>query len=55
MDTTGRINKSTQVLEANSVLAALESNLVIVEFDLNGRVIGTNEHLPIYLDTVFIY
>jgi len=44
LNTTGEINKSTQVLEANSVLAALESNLAIVEFDLTGKVIWANEH-----------
>lgn len=44
MNTTAGINISTQVLEGNAVLAALESNLAIVEFDLNGRVIWANEN-----------
>lgn len=37
-------NKSTQVLESNAVLAALESNLAMVEFNLNKEVIWANEN-----------
>ncbi|QVY61110.1 methyl-accepting chemotaxis protein [Cytobacillus gottheilii] len=40
------INKyvSTQVLDPNSVLASLECNLALIEFDLEGRVIWVNEN-----------
>lgn len=37
-------NRSTQVLESNAVLAALESNLAMVEFNLNKEVIWANEN-----------
>lgn len=37
-------NSSTQVLNETSVLAALESNLAMVEFDLNKKVIWSNEN-----------
>lgn len=37
-------NSSTQVLNETSVLAALESNLAMVEFNLNKKVIWSNEN-----------
>lgn len=37
-------NVSTQVLDESSVLAALESDLAMIEFDLNGKVIWVNEN-----------
>lgn len=39
-----KIGVSTQVLDATSVLSALESNLAMIEFDRNGKVIWVNEN-----------
>ncbi len=44
MDISSNLNRSTQVLDENSVLAALESHLAMIEFDLNGKVIWANEN-----------
>ncbi|MBY0123807.1 PAS domain-containing methyl-accepting chemotaxis protein [Bacillus sp. S/N-304-OC-R1] len=38
------INKNTQVLDETSVLSAMESNLAMIEFNLNRRVIWVNEN-----------
>lgn len=37
-------NESTQVLNESTVLAALESNLAMIEFNLNRKVIWVNEN-----------
>lgn len=37
------INTSTQVLKQDSVLAALEKSLAMIEFDLNGNVLWVNQ------------
>ncbi|WP_342512492.1 methyl-accepting chemotaxis protein [Sporosarcina sp. FSL K6-1522] len=37
-------NKSTQVLNERAVLASLESNLAMIEFNLDGRVIWANDN-----------
>ena len=44
MNITENINISTQVLDETSVLAALESNLAMIEFNLDGKVIWVNEN-----------
>lgn len=31
------INKSTQVLDSAAVLSSLETNLAMIEFDINGK------------------
>ena len=38
------INRSTQILDQTSVLAALESNLAMIEFNINREVIWVNEN-----------
>lgn len=38
------VNKSTQILNERNVLAALESNLAMIEFNLNKKVIWVNEN-----------
>lgn len=44
MNITESINISTQVLDETSVLASLESNLAMIEFNLDGKVIWVNEN-----------
>ena len=44
MNSSTNINVSTQVLDENAVLSALESNLAMIEFNINGEVIWVNEH-----------
>lgn len=44
MDIVGTSNVSTQVLDQIAVLASLESNLAMIEFDLDGKVIWVNEN-----------
>ncbi|MFJ7831728.1 methyl-accepting chemotaxis protein [Peribacillus sp. NPDC046944] len=44
-----RTNISTQVLDETSVLAALESNLAMIEFNLNREVIWVNENFAMTL------
>ncbi|WP_414839175.1 methyl-accepting chemotaxis protein [Carnobacterium sp. TMP28] len=44
MSVASNINNSTQVLKESNVLAALESNLAMIEFDLNKKVIWTNKN-----------
>lgn len=44
MSVASNINSSTQVLKESNVLAALESNLAMIEFDLNKKVIWTNKN-----------
>jgi PAS domain S-box-containing protein len=44
MDISSNINISTQILDETSVLAALESNLTMIEFNLNREVIWVNEN-----------
>ena len=44
MSVASNINSSTQVLKETNVLAALESNLAMIEFDLNKKVIWTNKN-----------
>lgn len=41
---TTNYNNSTQILEENSVLSALERNLAMIEFNLNKEVIWVNEN-----------
>ena len=36
--------KSTQVLEKEAVLAAIENSLAMIEFDSNGKVLWANEN-----------
>ena len=38
------INRSTQVLGERAILSALESNLAMIEFNLNKEVIWVNEN-----------
>lgn len=38
------INRSTQILDQTSVLAALETNLAMIEFNINREVIWVNEN-----------
>lgn len=44
MNISSEVNISTQILDGRSVLAALESNLGMVEFNLNKEVIWMNEN-----------
>lgn len=44
MNLTKYTNISTQVLDKNSVLASLESNLAMIEFNFEGTVIWVNEN-----------
>ena len=44
MSISSSINVSTQILDKTSVLAALESNLAMIEFDLDRNVIWVNEN-----------
>lgn len=44
MNISSKVNISTQILDETSVLAALESNLGMVEFNLNKEVIWVNEN-----------
>lgn len=44
MNTTAKLNESTQVLDEKAVLYALESNLAMIEFNLNREVIWVNDH-----------
>ena len=44
-----RTNISTQILDETSVLAALESNLAMIEFNLNREVIWVNENFAMTL------
>lgn len=50
MDSVTHMNRSTQVLDEKAVLASLESNLAMIEFDLNGKVIWVNENFAQVLD-----
>lgn len=42
MNIATNINVSTQVLNERAVLASLESNLAMIEFNLDGKVIWAN-------------
>lgn len=44
MNTYASVNVSTQILDKTSILAALESNLGMIEFNLNKEVIWVNEN-----------
>ena len=44
MNNEANSNITTQVLDENAVLASLESNLAMIEFDLNRKVIWANEN-----------
>lgn len=44
MITTTRSNVSTQVLSETSVLSALETNLAMIEFNIDRKVIWVNDH-----------
>lgn len=39
-----KTKNNDQVLDASQVFRALEQSLAIIEFDLNGRVLGANHH-----------
>nr|WP_193224501.1 methyl-accepting chemotaxis protein [Bacillus sp. B1-b2] len=41
---------STQVLDVHSVMASLEANLAIIEFDLSGKVIWVNENFALAME-----
>lgn len=41
---TSNVNLTTQVLDEKAVLTAIESNLAMIEFDLNKRVIWVNDN-----------
>lgn len=44
MDISSNSNINTQVLDKQAVLSAMESNLAMIEFNLNGEVIWVNQH-----------
>ena len=54
MNTIVNLNTSTQVLNQKAVLSALESNLAMIEFNLNKKVIWVNDNFAQTLVTLLV-